>query len=65
MSLRPTNPKKLNLDDLKPGDILLSAGDSDIDKIILMLDQGDYSHTTQYIGVELSLIHISEPTRPY
>jgi len=52
MSLRPTNPKKLNLDDLKPGDILLSAGDSDIDKIILMLDQGDYSHTTQYIGVE-------------
>ena len=52
MSLRPTHPKKLNLADLKPGDIILSAGDSDIDKIILMLDQGSYSHTTQYIGVE-------------
>lgn len=50
MSLRPPHPKKLVLDDLHPADILLSAGDSDIDKLIIALDQGDYSHVTQYIG---------------
>lgn len=50
MSLRPSNPKKITLDDLLPGDILLSAGSDWLDKMILYIDQGDYTHTTQYIG---------------
>jgi hypothetical protein len=48
--MRPTNPKKINLDDLLPGDILLSAGSNLLDQIILLIDQGDYTHTTQYVG---------------
>lgn len=50
MSLRPLNPPKIALDDLQPGDILLSAGSNPLDQLIMMIDQGDYSHTTQYIG---------------
>lgn len=49
MSIRPPHPKNISLSDLKPGDILLSSGDSWVDKIIEFLDQGDYSHVTQYI----------------
>jgi hypothetical protein len=48
--MRPTNPKKINLDDLLPGDILLSAGSNLLDQVILLIDQGDYTHTTQYVG---------------
>ncbi len=62
MSRRPPNPKKLSLADLKPGDVLLSGGDSDIDKIIMMLDEGDYSHATQYIGIENNTHMVVEAT---
>ncbi len=50
MGLRPPNPPKITLDDLLPGDILLSGGSDWLDKLIMYIDQGDYSHTTQYIG---------------
>tara|TARA_R110002124_G_scaffold270539_1_gene439045 strand:- start:495 stop:1322 length:828 start_codon:yes stop_codon:yes gene_type:complete len=50
MPLRPPNPPKITLDDLLPGDILLSAGSDWLDKLILLVDQGSYTHTTQYIG---------------
>jgi len=50
MSLRPSNPKKITLDDLLPGDVLLSGGSDWLDELIMYIDQGDYSHTTQYIG---------------
>ncbi|MEM7161602.1 MAG: hypothetical protein AAF487_04095 [Bacteroidota bacterium] len=52
MSLRPPHPKNISLNDLKPGDILLSSGNTWIDKAIEFLDQGDYSHVTQYIDVD-------------
>lgn len=50
MSLRPINPPKITLDDLLPGDILLSAGSNALDRFIMDIDQGDYSHTSQYMG---------------
>jgi len=50
MSLRPSNPPSITLDDLKPGDVLLSAGSNWLDTLIKFIDEGDYSHATQYIG---------------
>lgn len=51
MSLRPDHPPKITVDDLKPGDVVLSAGDSGwIDEFILLIDEGDYTHATCYVG---------------
>lgn len=46
MSLRPSNPKKITLADLEPGDVLLSCGDNPLDQLITLVDQGDYSHVS-------------------
>jgi hypothetical protein len=62
MSLLPPSPKIITQDDLKSGDILLSCGDSYLDKAITMIDQGDYSHTTQYIGKENGSYMVVEAT---
>lgn len=50
MSPRPSNPTKITLDDLQPGDLLLSGGSDLIDRIINIVDKGIYSHTTFYCG---------------
>jgi hypothetical protein len=50
MSLRPSNPPTITLDDLQPGDILLSGGSTWLDTLIKLIDEGDYSHATQYVG---------------
>lgn len=50
MPLRPSNPPQITIDDLMPGDILLSTGTDWIDQLILHIDQGDYTHTTYYVG---------------
>jgi hypothetical protein len=53
MSLRPLNPPRITAADLVPGDVILSCGpDTDpLDNLIKLVDQGDYSHTSLYIGV--------------
>lgn len=50
MSLRPSDAPTITLDDLQPGDILLSGGSSWLDTLIKLIDEGDYSHATQYVG---------------
>lgn len=50
MAHRPVNPPKVTKADLVPGDVLLSAGSDWLDILITAIDEGDYSHTTQYIG---------------
>lgn len=50
MAHRPVNPRKITKADLLPGDILLSAGSDMLDKLITTIDDGDYSHTTQFMG---------------
>jgi len=56
MSLRPNNPKRIQTSDLLPGDILLSCGPASdpLDSLIKLVDQGDYSHTSVFIGVDNS-----------
>lgn len=53
MSLRPPDPKRITTADLVPGDVILSCGPSTdaLDNLIKLVDQGDYSHTSLYIGV--------------
>jgi hypothetical protein len=56
MTNRPTNPPVISKSDMRPGDIILSrGGDSNeegelLDKIILALDQGDYTHSSIWDG---------------
>lgn len=52
MSLRPPNPPSITFEELLPGDILLSRGDDLLDKIIMEIDQGDYSHATEFLGFD-------------
>jgi hypothetical protein len=52
MAHRPVNPPKVTASDLIPGDILLSVGVGVLDALITCIDEGDYSHTTQYIGFD-------------
>ena len=53
MSLRPQDPKWITDADLVPGDVILSCGPSTdpLDNLIKLVDQGDYSHTSLYIGI--------------
>lgn len=64
MSLRPTNPSKITYDDLLPGDVILSGGpESDLlDLFIYLVDQGDYTHATQYIGKKDGVHMVVEAT---
>lgn len=56
VSTRPINPPAITQSDMQPGDIILSrGGDSNatgemLDKIILALDQGDYTHSSIWDG---------------
>ena len=56
MHRRPPDPTKISLDDLQPGDIMLSTGpttgsnSSWLDYLIRTIDDSDYSHATEYIG---------------
>ena len=57
MSLRPKDPPKLTTGDLLPGDVLLSNAIrkdgsfwDELDKLILAIDQGDYSHASIWDG---------------
>ena len=52
MSNRPSHPKCIKLSDLQSGDVILSAGSDWLDTLIKYLDQGDYSHVSQYVGVD-------------
>ena len=54
MSLRHPNPPSITFEELLPGDILLSRGDDLLDKIIMEIDQGDYSHATEFLGFDES-----------
>jgi hypothetical protein len=63
MSLRPVNPPKITKKDLLPGDVLLSAGSSILDKLIILIDRGDYSHATQYMGYINGDYMVVEATR--
>lgn len=57
MNLRNTDTKRIQLSDLRPGDVILSRApenDSDalglMDSLILALDEGDYTHAALYVG---------------
>jgi hypothetical protein len=65
MSLRPTDPKRITPSDLVPGDVLLSCGKKDdaLDNLIKEVDQGDYSHTSLYIGVDKTRPMVVEATK--
>jgi len=54
MTLRPPNPRSITFEELLPGDILLSCGDDLLDQIIMEIDQGDYSHATEFLGFDKS-----------
>lgn len=45
-----TEDNVVRLSELRPGDILLHKGTSWISKLILLLDGGDYSHASIYVG---------------
>lgn len=51
-------PVKISVDDLRPGDVLLSRAPSNVagfmgllDQMILKLDEGDYTHSALYVGM--------------
>ncbi|MBT8146143.1 MAG: hypothetical protein KJN90_04775 [Gammaproteobacteria bacterium] len=62
MSYRPSNPKPITISDLRPGDILGSCGTSTIDKIVTLVDQGDYSHISQCVDVVDGQQYVVEST---
>ena len=65
MSLRPPDPKRITTADLVPGDVILSCGPKtdDLDNLIKLVDQGDYSHTSLYIGVDKTRPMVVEATK--
>jgi hypothetical protein len=54
MPLRPSNPPSIKFEQLLPGDILLSCGNDILDEAIMAIDQGDYSHATEFLGFDES-----------
>ena len=65
MSLRPQDPKRITIADLVPGDVILSCGPATdaLDNLIKLVDQGDYSHTSLYIGVDKTMPKVVEATK--
>lgn len=44
--------KPITPDDLRPGDVLLCSEDNELSRLIMEVDQGGYSHTILYVGVD-------------
>ena len=65
MSLRPTDPKPIKTADLVPGDVIMSCGPStdDLDNLIKLVDQGDYSHASLYVGIDKTRPMVVEATK--